>query len=121
MPSPERPGEKSDRVPLPYHRAVRFPTESSAAGAYARIEDLLLRRAAVDLSVYRLLLDMLPHVIVLGSPPPERIEQRLRRALAGGEEVPLALDVLAILWRRREEARGLGPWVERHHRPGKRL
>ena len=72
----------------------------------------------VDLSAYRFLLDRISHAAVLGAPPPEQLDRTTRRLLATGEPTTLPKQVLQTLRQRRARQIRLGPWVERHHRPG---
>ncbi len=58
---------------------------------------------------------------VLGERPHVRLERKLEKILASGQAVELPEDILEKLWERRELARQINPWVEGHHRPGKRL
>jgi hypothetical protein len=66
-------------------------------------------------------LDRIYHVAVLGQTPPQDLARRIRHALAAGEPATLPPEVMeALIMRRIEQARR-GPWIEQHHRPGKRL
>src|SRR5207249_2207246 len=68
MPSPERRGglPHPEREPTPYCRAASFASEPPAAQAYNQIQDLLFVERNADVSVYRLLMESVSHVIVLG-------------------------------------------------------
>jgi hypothetical protein len=57
------------------------------------------------------------HVSVLGDPPAETLERRIRQVLSRGVPTSLPNELVAELQRRRAEATRLGPWVERHQRP----
>ena len=50
-----------------------------------------------------------------------RLERKPEKILASGEAVELLEDILEALWQRRELAKQINPWVEAHHRPGKRI
>src|SRR5206468_2814955 len=115
MPSPERPEVQNlpEPGPPPYYRASRFSSEELSSAAYEQIRKAVFRDRRLDLSVFRILLDAAAHVAVLGAAPPDRLERRLERVLARGEQVSLPADVLEVLWQRREEARQKGYWVER--------
>ena len=125
MPSPEHggphPGEPSHREqehePVPYHRAARFADERRSARTYRSVQDALFA-AACDLSAYRVLINRVPHVAVVGEPPPADLDRRLDHLLAAGEPVALPDAVLTTLAARRAQAARLGPWIEGHHRPG---
>src|SRR5947209_8713900 len=123
MASPEQRGgiPNPEREPTPYYRAASFASEPPAAQAYGAIEELLFAGPEVDLSAYRLLLESVSHVIVLGTPPPLSVERRLETILSAGDPATLAPEVLSILHQRRQQARSQGSWVERHYRPGKRI
>ena len=119
MPSPEQPrgGEHQEQEPELYHRVARFPGERSAGRAYGQLQSTLYARTDCDLSVYRLLLDRIYHVAVLGLPPPPDLERRVQRALSRGTPTTLPPEVLQELVERRAQSIRLGPWVERHVRP----
>ena len=119
MPSHEHP-HGPEREPVPYQRASRFPGEQSAGTAYAAV-DRALFVADCDLSAFRFHLNRVYHVAVLGEVPPAELAARIDGILAAGEPVTLPHDVLELLVARRAQQRRLGPWVERHHRPGTRL
>ncbi len=117
MASSERPSDKNDI----YYRAARFAGEADAGRTYFKAQDLLLHGPTCDLSAYRLQLDQIWHVAVLGQQPPRVLDRQIRRVLAAGELVSLPEEVLALLLKRRAQATNLGSWVEGHHRPGRRL
>ena len=123
MPSPEYGGSPPDQPsrreqePVPYHRAARFADERRSARAYRQAQDTVFA-VECDLSVYRVLVNRIPHVAVLGQPPPADLDRRLDHILAAGEPVTLPDAVLTALATRRAQASSLGPWVEGHYRPG---
>ncbi len=125
MPSPERGGTGHDpeqEQPERYYKASRFPGEEPAGRAYFKTQDTIFEaREKADLSCYRFQLDTVYHVAVLGERPHAKLERKLERILASGEAVELPEDILDVLWRRRELARQINPWVEGHYRPGKRI
>ena len=100
-----------------YLQVAGFSGERPASRAYAQLQDVIFRAPACDLSVYRLLLDRQWQVAVLGSPPAELLDRRIRQILARGVPTSLPPEILTTLHRRRAEATRLGPWVEGHHRP----
>ena len=126
MPSPERFGgmpedpSPKEQEPAPYHRAARFADDRRAARAYAQLQESIFT-ADCDLSAYRLLINQVPHVAVLGAPPPPELDERLGALLAAGEPVPLPAPVLDALVTRRRQAGRMGTWVEGHYRPGRPL
>ena len=75
----------------------------------------------MDLSTFRVQINRVWHVAVLGETPPEDLDQRLSAILSAGEPTTLPDELLGLLMERRRQATKLAPWVERHHRPGKRL
>lgn len=123
MPSPERGGPPPDQPshreqePVPYHRAARFADERRSARAYRQAQDAVFA-IECDLSVYRILVNRIPHVAVLGQLPPADLDRRLDHILAAGEPVTLPDTILTALATRRAQASRLGPWVEGHYRPG---
>ena len=121
MPSPEHPPPSDpEREPRPFCLAARFRAEAVAGRSYARAQQAIFA-ADCDLSAYRFLLDQAWHVAVLGAPPVEELTITLTALLTAGEPVTLPADVVQLLAKRRAEQRRLGPWVEGHYRPGKRL
>lgn len=127
MASPEqgagRPEESSrhETEPIPYQRAAQFAEERLAGLAYQQARDAIYADPANDLSIYRFQLDHGWHVAALGELPPPALAQTLETILAMGTPAALPAEVLTLLARRRAEQRQFGPWVERRHRPGKRL
>ncbi len=122
MPTPEHraggPGPEQERPP--YHQAARFAGEGPAGRAYRQAQRLIYETAC-DLSTYRLQINRVWHVAVLGDEPPEDLRQQLGAILAAGSPATLPADVVGMLLARRAEASALAPWVQRHYRPGKRL
>lgn len=101
--------------------AARFRTPKRAQAIYRQVERMLYQGEPSDLSAYNIILDGLPHVVVLGEDPPVRLQEQLRQLFAAGEITDLPVDVVATLRRRREQERGQGRWVEGHYRPGLQL
>lgn len=100
-----------------YLQVARFSGERPAGRAYNQLQDAIFRSPGCDLSVFRLILDRQWLVSVLGDPPAETLERRIRQILSRGTAASMPDEVLAELQRRRAEAIKLGPWVERHQRP----
>ena len=128
MASPERgpdgPEEPVSREhePVPYHRAARFAGEQPAGRAYTQAQRVIYEAPQpVDVSVFRLQLNRLWHVAALGLVPPAPVLQALETILATGEPAERPAEVWQTLRQRRAQAARQGPWVERHHRPGKPL
>ena len=115
----EKPRQREPE-PAAYLRAARFTSERTAARVYRQAQDAI-HSTPCDLSVYRFLLDQVTHVAAVGAPPPTRLDQTLTCLLATGIPAALPAEVQQALLARREQARRLGPWVEGHYRPGKRL
>jgi hypothetical protein len=59
--------------------------------------------------------------VIVGEPPPADLHDELRSVLAAGEATVVPEDVLRLLNARRTAVTQVGPWVEGHYRPGKRL
>ena len=128
MPSPEhQPGGQSEQPlrpeqePTPYYRAARFSNEQVAGQAYFAVQDAIFTAEDCDLSAYRLQLNRVSHVAVLGEPPPEELDQTLAALLAAGEATALPAEVVKLLVERRRQATRDSAWREGHYRPGKRL
>ena len=107
---------ESDHQPV-YHQAALFSGEQPAGRAYNQLQDAIFRSPECDLSVYRLLLRRDWLVTVIGIPPAETLDWRIRQILSRGVPMMLPEEIVAALQQRRAEATRLGPWVERHQRP----
>lgn len=124
MPTPENPQRPSEDSPggseKPFYcEAARFPTKPISGLAYFTIQEITFKaHDQVDLSVYRLQLENLWNVAVLGTLPPEEVKGQIDYILEKGEAVTLPEQVINALVERRKQATQLGPWVERHYRPG---
>ena len=101
--------------------AAHFRTTGRAQAIYKQIEQALYQGEPSDISAYNIVLDAVPHVVVLGEDPPPQLLEQLTRLLEAGQVTELPMDVVATLRRRREQERGTGRWVEGHYRPGLRL
>ena len=127
MASPERgPGgpeqhPRREHEPIPYQRAARFTDESSAGMAYGAAQHAIFDGPSNDLSAYRLQLNRVYHVAVLGRSPPADLAEQRGAILASGEPATLPADVLQALAERRRQMSRRGPWSEGHYRPGRRL
>ena len=128
MPSPEhQPGGQPEQSPGPeqehgpYYRAARFANERAAGQAYFAVQDAIFTAEDCDLSAYRLQLNRVSHVAVLGQPPPEELDQTLVVLLAAGEATALPAEVVKLLVQRRRQATRGSSWLEGHYRPGQPL
>jgi hypothetical protein len=88
--------------------------------AYFQTQDIVFKNEC-DLSVYRFKLSQVSHVAVLGEIPDPPIQDSLAATLSRGTPADLPADISRMLIERRKEAQRLGPWVEGHYRPGRRL
>ena len=113
------PGEQEgpDSDPALYLQVARFSGERPAGRAYNQLQEAIFRSPACELSVFRLMLDRAWHVSVIGDPPTETLERRIRQVLSRGVPASLPEEILTELQRRRAEATRIGPWVERHQPP----
>jgi hypothetical protein len=100
-----------------YLKVARFLGDKPAGRAYRQAQDLLFAAPDCELSTFRLHLNRVWHVAVLGEPPAEELDSRLQKILSRGEPASLPEEILLELQRRRAEATRIGPWVERHQRP----
>jgi hypothetical protein len=98
----------------------RYEDERLAGDAYFQAQEAIFNTDH-ELSAYRLKLEEIFYVAVLGDTPPEDFDQTIRAILAAGEPASLPPHILAYLNQRRLQARKLGPWVEGHYRPGKQV
>jgi len=121
MPGKEGEPRSPEQEPVPYYQAARFPDEQQAGRAYSQAQAAIFANPDNALSAYRLQLNQVWHVAVLGEPPPAELEQKLQDILASGEPTTLPEEVLKVLAQRRAKATKIGPWVEGHYRPGKRI
>lgn len=120
--SPEG-GQPSSESELPrYHQAARFGGEALAEVTYFAAQDIVFAHVGdIDLSAYRFQLNRVDHVVIVGDPPPADLHDQLRAVLAVGEPAVVPEDILRLLHARRATATKVGPWVEGHYRPGKRI
>ena len=105
----------------PYIRAARFTGEQPAGQAYHALQQTIFTAAPNDLSVYRVQLDGVYHVVVVGIRPAPRLEERLLAILAAGEPTELPAAVQQALLARRAQVTPHSKWWEAHYRPGRRL
>ena len=96
--------------------AARFRAERPSRRVYFKAQDVIFRKPDSELSVYRFQLNQIFHVAVLGAPPDQTLEQRLRRLLAAGDPVTLPENIITMLVARRVDASREGSWIERHYR-----
>ena len=114
MPRPEQ-------GPLPYQRASRFAGKRPAGRAYTAAQQVIYEAPESDVSVFRLQVNQLWYVAALGLVPPAPVLQAIEQILDRGEPADLPVEVWDALHDRRRRATRLGPWVERHQRPGEPL
>ena len=101
----------------PYYQAARFPDKEKAGATYFTIQLIIFEaQDDCDLSAYRVRLEGMWHVVVLGEKPPDKLHVRIEAELTNGVLVTIREDALAYLLDRRAEAIQLGPWVEGHYR-----
>ena len=114
--------QRTEQETLAYYRVARFPGEEEA-GRYYHATLRLFRDPDVDLSAYRLQLNQIWHVAVIGSTsPPADIAKKVEGILDQGELATLPPDILKVLLARREQVLSPGTnWFERHYRPGRRI
>lgn len=119
MPHERKGGEhRPEQEPTPYYKAARFSGEQPAGKAYFQAQQAIFENEDNALSVYRVQLNKIWHVVTLGEPPPQDLEQKLETILSTGESTSIPSDILKLLQDRRAKATKLGPWVEKHFRPG---
>jgi hypothetical protein len=92
-----------------------------AAKAYFEAQEIIFNDSESELSAYRLMLNAIYHVAVLGQPPSQETDQALTHTLSQGEMVTVPHQVLTVLNQRRLEMKQHSPWVEGHYRPGWKL
>ncbi len=105
----------------PYVRAARFSGEQPAGRAYRALQQVIFTAEPNDLSVYRVLLDGVSHVVVVGVRPSAVLEERLTAILRAGEATELPAAVQQALLARRAQVAPHQTWWEAHYRPGRRL
>lgn len=129
MPSPEgrggqpkQPDEPDiDKMQPPYHKAARFIGEKPAAKAYFEAQEVIFEDTESDLSAYRLMLNTIYHVAVLGEQPSQETDEAITQILSQGQPATLPKEALAALNARRIEMKQHGSWVEGHYRSGGKL
>ena len=112
-------GAAPESEPTPYYKAARFARQRDAWAAYSGLQRTIFD-SDCDLSSYRLQLDRVWYVAVLGEPPADDVVTRLDALLSTGEPSTLPPGVVRVLQARRASAVASGsPWIERHYRPNK--
>lgn len=112
---PEEP-DKEREGPV-YNRVARFEGEKPAAKAYFQAQEIIYSDQESELSAYRLILNAVWHVAVLGDGPSQETEESIEAALSrSGEGASLPGDLLKALNERRLQAIKHGSWVEGHYR-----
>ena len=110
-----RPGPSTSSDP--YVRAARFAGEQPAGQAYFALQQAIFTAAPNDLSAYRVQLDGVYHVVVVGVRPAPVLEQRLTAILAAGEPSELPATVQQALLARRAQVTPHQTWWEAHYAP----
>ena len=105
----------------PYVQAARFSGEPLAGRAYRALQQAIFTAVPNDLSAYRVQLDSVYHVVVVGIRPPPELAERLTAILATGEPTELPVAVQHALLARRAQVTPHQQWWEAHYRPGRRL
>jgi len=118
MPQKELQPRREPEPDKPYVRTALYGADGPALQAYTHAQGIVFN-ADCDLSAYRIRYENLPHVVILGAKPPADVDEKIRQALATGIPAELPPEIIATLIQRRGQAKGLGPWVEGHYRPGK--
>jgi hypothetical protein len=129
MPSPEgrggqprQPDEPDiEQMQPPYHKAARFVGEKPAAKAYFEAQEVIFNDTESELSAYRLMLNAIYHVAVLGEQPSQETDEAITQILSQGHPATLPKEALAALNTRRIEMKQHGSWVEGHYRSGGKL
>jgi hypothetical protein len=121
VPPPSQPVEPYPPAE-PWYRAARYDAEPPSAQAYFHAQETIFQQEC-DLSAYRLMLEQIYRVAVLGGAPTEAALQEQIESILYAEGTPTQLpdQVLVYLFERREQQIQKGPWVERHYRPGKEV
>ena len=102
-------------------RAARFPDQDTAGVVYFAAQTwLATAEPALNVSVFRLQYAEWWAVAAIGLLPPTPVLQALEALLATGAPLTLPPAIATVLWERRRRGTQLGPWVERHERPGDR-
>jgi hypothetical protein len=117
-PPPQAPAPQPQQEP--WYRAARYAAEPPSARAYFQAQETLYQ-SEEDLSAYRLMLEHIYHVAVLGGAPTEAAMQEQIEQILYAEGTPTQLpdEVLVYLFERREKEIQKGPWTEGHYRPGR--
>ncbi len=106
----------------PWYSAARYEAEPPSARAYFQAQETIYQ-SEDDLSAYRLMLEQIWHVAVLGGAPTEAAMQERIESILYAEGTPTQLpdEVLVYLFERRAEQIQQEPWMEGHYRPGKSI
>jgi hypothetical protein len=118
----QEPGEPNKEiVQPPYSKAARFGGDKKAGMAYFEAQEVIFSDTESELSAYRLMLNAVYHVAVLGEQPSEETDHAITQILSQGRFVALPSEVIAALNARRLEMKRHGSWVEGHYRAGKEI
>lgn len=104
------------RRPAAVSRGQPLPGEEPAGHAYEAAQEALYSGPPNDLSAYRLIVNTLWHVALVGFLPPPALHNTLAAILAQGEPAELPNEVWRALNERRRQAIRHAPWTERHYR-----
>ncbi len=102
--------ERRGELP-PYHQSARFAGEQPAGTAYQQLQDAIFHDPHNDLSAYRLIVNQVWYVAVLGLTPPDPLRQHIDQLLATGEPADLPPDILQALAERRRQSIRRAPWM----------
>lgn len=119
---PNEPGREGEQ-PL-YHHEAKFPGTKGvdlSGQAYSEAQGIIFKDRESDLSAYRLMLNAIYFVAVLGVVPGQDTDEQIQQALSRGEPASLPSEILAALNQRRLEMKQHGEWVEGHYRPAKHI
>jgi hypothetical protein len=107
---------KEQHLDYPYYLAARFQSLEKAGETYFPIQQIIFEaKDECDLSAYRIRIEDVWHVVVLGEKPPDELHVRIEAELTNGVLVTIREDALNYLQDRRAQAILLGPWVEAHY------
>src|SRR5438105_1622311 len=96
---PREPGKELEQPP--YSKAARFGGARSAGKAYFEAQEVIFNDIESELSAYRLMLNTIYHVAVLGEQPSAETNHAISRILSQGKPTTLPSEVSAALNARR--------------------
>jgi hypothetical protein len=108
-------------MPRIFYLAYQFESNEESTNRWQTIRHVLEKAEDVSLSAYnmQLLSNQQWCVALVGKPPSDSRQKQLKKLLEGGIQVRLSDGEVVKLTQARLEGVKEGPWVIKHHYPGR--